>query len=227
MNRCEFSESGDNMYSIDTAIVLAGGNSKRMGFDKQFIDIGSISITEHIIESLKELFPNVILVTNKPQAYCRKDIEIIEDIYKGFGPLGGIHAGLMKSQSQYNYILACDMPYINKDYIRYMIKRLEESKYTAEAVITKYGQWIEPFNAFYSKALIPRIEAGMLAEKKKISGLLRMAEVLYIEEEEARNFSPDWNMFMNINTEKDLMIYRAMKQEDMYGAYQASNINKI
>ena len=90
----KFSESGDNMYSMDTAIILAGGNSKRMGFDKQFINIGSMSITEHIIEALKELFPNVILVTNKPQAYCRKDIEITQDIYKGFGPLEAYMQGL-------------------------------------------------------------------------------------------------------------------------------------
>ena len=215
------------MYLMDTAIILAGGHSKRMGFDKQFLNIGHMSITEHIIETLQELFSNIILVTNKPHAYDRKDIIITQDIYKGLGPLGGIHAGLMKSQSQYNYILACDMPSINKDYIRYMYKRLEDSKYNAEAVITKYGQWIEPFNAIYSKALLPRVEAGILAENKKISGLLKMAKVLYIEEEEARNFSPDWSMFMNINTEKDLMMYRAMKQEGAYGAYQTSKVNEI
>lgn len=215
------------MNLINTAVILAGGNSKRMGFDKQFMDIGSKNITEYLIDELKEIFPHIVVVTNKPQAYKRADIQITEDIYKGFGPLGGIHAGLMKSQSKYSYIVACDMPYINKDYIKYMVKRLEEAEYSAEAVITRYGDWIEPFNAIYSKDLLPRIEAGIFAEKRKISGLLKMAKVMYIEEEDARRFSPDWNMFMNLNTEKDLMIYRAMKQEDMYGAYQASNSNKI
>jgi len=227
MNKCEFSESGDNMYSIDTAIVLAGGNSKRMGIDKQFISMGSKNITEYIIDELKELFSNVVIVTNKAHAYKRTDIDITEDIYKGIGPLGGIHAGLMKSKSRYSYVVACDMPCINKDYIRYMVKKLEKSKYSVEAVITKYGDWIEPFNAIYSKDLLPRIEAGIFAEKKKISGLLKLAKVLYIEEEDARRFSPDWRMFMNLNTEKDLMVYRAIKQEDMYGAYQTDSINEV
>jgi len=215
------------MGLIDTAIILAGGNSKRMGFDKQFISMGDMSITEYIIIALKPLFSNVILVTNKPQAYDMADVEIAEDLYRGYGPLGGIHAGLTKSQSQYNYIIACDMPYINKDYIQYMTKILIDSEYKAEAVITKFGDWIEPFNAFYSKALIPKIEASIFMDKKKISGLLNMSEVLYVEENIARSFSPDWSMFMNLNTEKDLMSLRASKQEGLYGIHQRDTANKI
>lgn len=211
----------------DTAIILAGGKSRRMGFDKQFISMGDMSITEYIIEALKSLFPNIILVTNKPQAYDRSDIEIVEDQYKGFGPLGGIHAGLMKSQSRYNYLIACDMPYINKNYIKYMMKKLEQSEYKAEAVITRFGDWIEPFNAFYSKELIPKVEASIFMDNKKISGLLKMADVMYIEERIARDFSPDWSMFMNLNTEKDLMALRASKQEDSNGIHQADTVNKI
>ena len=215
------------MSLIDTAIILAGGNSKRMGFDKQFISMGDISITEYIMTALKPIFPNVILVTNKPQAYDRTDIEIAEDLYKGFGPLGGIHAGLLKSHSLYNYIIACDMPYINLDYINYMKKALADDSYKAEAVITRFGHWIEPFNAFYSKALIPKIEAGIFMDKKKISGLLNISEVLYIDENIARSFSPDWRMFMNLNTEKDLMALRASIQEDGYGIHQADTADKI
>ena len=224
---CIIIDLGDCMNFMDTAIILAGGNSRRMGFDKQFISMGDMSITEYIIDTLKPLFPNIILVTNKPQAYNRADIEVVEDKYKGFGPLGGIHAGLMKSQSRYNYITACDMPYINGDYIRYMIRRLEKNEYEAEAVITRFGDWIEPFNAFYSKTLIPKIEAGIFADKRKISGLLKMADVIYIEESIARQYSPDWDMFMNLNTEKDLMALRASKQEDGYGIHQTGIANKI
>lgn len=215
------------MSLIDTAIILAGGKSKRMGFDKQFLSMGDMCITEYIIVALKPLFSNVILVTNKPQAYDRADIEVTEDLHRGFGPLGGIHAGLVKSKSQYNYIIACDMPYINKDYIQYMTKALTNSGYKAEAIITRFGDWIEPFNAFYSKSLIPKIEASIFMDKKKISGLLNMAEVIYINENIARSFSPDWSMFMNLNTEKDLMSFRASKQEGVYGIHQADTVNKI
>lgn len=224
---CIITDLGDFMNLMDTAIILAGGNSKRMGFDKQFISMGNMSITEYIIEALKPLFPNIILVTNIPQAYEKSDVEIAEDLYKNIGPLGGIHAGLMKSKSRYNYIIACDMPYINKDYIKYMAKRLQDGDYRAEAVITRFGEWIEPFNALYSKALTTKIESGIFMDKKRISGLLKMSKVIYIEESRARSFSPDWSMFMNLNTEKELMAFRALKREDIYEAYQRNNADQV
>ena len=188
----------------DTAIVLAGGKSKRMGFDKQFLSIDGIYITEYIIDILKPMFNNIILVTNKPEAYKDRDIVLAEDFHKDFGPLGGIHIGLKKSQSLYNYIVACDMPYINKAYIDFMKKKIEEENYKKDAVITRFGNWIEPFNAFYSKALLSQVEESILSEKRKISSLLSMGNVLYIEEEVARVFSSDWKMFTNLNTEEDL-----------------------
>ena len=192
------------MFLINTAVILAGGKSSRMGFDKQLLNVEGLNITDYIIESLKPIFKNIIVVTNKPSLYKDKDIIITGDYYKGYGPLGGIHAGLLKSKSLYNYFVACDMPYISIDYIKYMMKRINENNYETDAVITKFGDWIEPFNAFYSKRLIPHIEEYILKGNKKIGRLLDDSKVLYIEEKVARAFSPDWGMFTNLNTEKDL-----------------------
>lgn len=200
------------MALMNTAIILAGGKSTRMGFDKQLITIEGVNITKYIIRVLKSIFENIIVVTNKPSLYEDKDIIIIEDFYKGYGPLGGIHAGLMKSQSIYNYFVACDMPHINIKYIEYMMKRIIEDNYETDAVITKFGEWIEPFNAFYSKRLMPFIEDNIIKDKKRISELLDRANVLYVEEEVARGFSSDWSMFTNLNTAKDLKKFRVLKK---------------
>lgn len=199
------------MNLADTAIILAGGKSSRMGFDKQFIEIDGIYITEYIIDMLRPIFKSIILVTNKPECYHRSNVLIVEDYYKNFGPLGGMHIGLKKSESQYNYIIACDMPYINKAYICYMKKQLKEDGYRKQAVITKFEDWYEPFNAFYSKALLPRIEENIMQNNHKISGLFTPSQVLYIEEQKARAFSPDWAMFTNLNKEEDLEKWRLMK----------------
>ncbi|MGE5677685.1 MAG: molybdenum cofactor guanylyltransferase, partial [Pseudomonadota bacterium] len=127
-----------------------------MGFDKQFIEIDGMYITEYIIDLLRPIFKSIILVTSRPDCYCsKKSVVLAEDYYKDSGPLGGMHIGLVKSESQYNYVVACDMPFINKAYIDYMKKLLKEDLYKKSAVITRFGDWIEPFNAFYSKALIP------------------------------------------------------------------------
>lgn len=208
---------GDTMTLMDTAIILAGGKSSRMGFDKQLIKIGDICITEYIIEILKPIFKNIIVVTNKPELYKNKNVDIAQDFYKGYGPLGGIHAGLLKSQSIYNYFIACDMPYVNTGYIEYMMKRIIETNYEKDAVITKSGDWIEPFNAFYSKELLPLIEDNIIKDKRGISELLNRSSVLYIDEYIARGFSPDWSMFTNLNTKNDLMALTTLltnKSED-------------
>jgi molybdenum cofactor guanylyltransferase len=96
------------------------------------------------------------------------------------------------------------MPYVNIAYIDYMKKLLEKDQYSKSAVITKFGDWIEPFNAFYSKALIPQIEENITQKKRKISSALCSSQVLYIEEKTARGFSPDWSMFTNLNSVDDL-----------------------
>jgi hypothetical protein len=94
------------MILMDTAIILAGGKSTRMGFDKQLINIGDTCITDYIITILKPMFKNIIVVTNRPEIYKDPEMAVIEDFYKGYGPLGGIHAGLLQSQSMYNYIIS-------------------------------------------------------------------------------------------------------------------------
>ena len=192
------------MILINTAVILAGGKSTRMGFDKQLIKVGDIGITDHLIATLKPMFENIIVATSKPELYKGKDVVVTEDIYKGCGPVGGIHAGLLKSRSMYNYFIACDMPYVNKYYIEYMIKRIKENPYGHDAIITRTADWIEPLNAFYSRNLIPYIEDNIMKNKVKIKELLDRSDVLYIDEHIARSFSPDWGMFINLNTQKDL-----------------------
>lgn len=200
------------MSCADTAIILAGGKSSRMGFDKQFVEIDGISITEYIIDTLRPIFKSIILVTSRPECYRNnKSVTIVEDYYKDFGPLAGMHVGLAKSESQYNYMIACDMPYINKAYIDYMKKLLKKGHYKDSAVITRFGDWIEPFNAFYSKALIPQIEENIMQNKQKISSIFTDSQVLYIEEQKARAFSPNWAMFTNLNKVEDLENLRLLK----------------
>jgi molybdopterin-guanine dinucleotide biosynthesis protein A len=188
---------------METAIILAGGKSSRMGFDKQFLKLQDKYVIEIIAERLKEVFSEIIIVTGRPEEYVKYGFKLVEDEVRNFGPLAGIHVGLKNSGSIYNYVVACDMPFINLKYIRYMMQLIEESDDRVDGVITKLGDWIEPFNAFYSQNLISRIEENMKNGKRQINLMLQDANVLYVSEAKAREFSPDWEMFTNINTFKD------------------------
>jgi molybdopterin-guanine dinucleotide biosynthesis protein A len=191
------------MKSMDTAIILAGGKSSRMGFDKQFLKFKDKYIIELLLERLEGMFGEIIIVTNKPEEYVTYGCILTEDEVKGFGPVAGINAGLKSSSSLYNYLIACDMPFINPEYIEFMKSVINGRENDADAVITRLGDWIEPFNAFYSKSLIKKAEENITLGKRKINSLLNGSSVTYISEAKAREFSPGWEMFMNLNTFED------------------------
>ncbi|MDY0257333.1 molybdenum cofactor guanylyltransferase [Gudongella oleilytica] len=193
------------MKSFGSAIILAGGKSTRMGFDKQLLRLRERSLIEGLIRRLGGSFHETIVVTNRPELYIGLADKITGDIIPDMGPLSGIHAGLSAASSEYSFVIACDMPQLNTKYIDYMMELLNKNE--SMACITKFGDWIEPFNAFYSKALIDHIESFLMGGGKAVHRLLMNHNVEYIPEEVARGFSPDWGMFFNLNTREDLLKY--------------------
>ena len=194
-----------NMKKFGTAIILAGGMSSRMGFDKQLLKIDERKLMDSLINKLNKEFSEIIIVTNKPELYIGLSHKITTDILVGTGPLGGIHAGLCLSTSKYAYVVACDMPNINLDYIRYMRDKMGNSN--SYGCITELGEWIEPFNSYYSVDIINEIEKFLETKKRSISAMLRNLDITYIEENDARRYSPNWDMFLNLNTKEDLHKY--------------------
>ncbi len=193
------------MEKFGTAIILAGGKSSRMGFDKQFLKINERRLMDSLVHKLKDEFEEIIIVTNKPEYYIGLSHRITKDIIEDKGPLGGIHAGLKLSSSQYAFVVACDMPNMNIDYIRYMKKSIGNRD--LDGCVTKFGDWIEPFSSFYSKDIVEQIENHLKSNFRSINSLLKNLNICYIDENKAREFSPNWDMFLNLNTKEDLNKY--------------------
>lgn len=186
-----------------TAVILAGGLSQRMGFDKQKLRVHDQALIKRQILILNKHFDHIIVISNNELSLSYEDlrgVEVYKDILKGMGPLGGIHAGLTYSLNDMIYVLACDMPNINEDYISY----LSDQKDGYQAVVSQFGQWIEPFHGFYHKSLIKPIERYLIKGKRSIFDLLKHQNTCYIPEEIVRNFTPDWDLFFNYNTRDDL-----------------------
>lgn len=199
------------MKKFGTAIILAGGKSSRMSFDKQLIKIRDRYLVDIIIDNLRKCFEEIIVVSNSKNIYIDKNIIVTEDEFRSLGPLGGLHAGLKRSSCIYNYVVACDMPYINNEYIEYMLKILKESD-EVDGLITRLGEWIEPFNCFYSKNIVTNIEEYINSGQRSIHSLMKKLNVIYIPEKEARYFSPQWEMFENLNTKEDLEKFKEIKE---------------
>lgn len=197
------------MKRFYTAVILAGGQSTRMGFDKQLLSVNRIRLINYLIKKLYNEFEEIIIVTNTPSYYEDLTCKIVGDEIKGKGPLGGIHVGLKNATSKYVYVLACDMPNVNLEYIRFMKDEINDKE--VDACITKLGRkWVEPFNAFYSKTIIKSIEDNLLNGKRSLYSFIGKIDSMYIEEKQARKFSPNWDMFFNLNTKEDLGKYQQL-----------------
>ncbi len=188
-----------------SAIILAGGKSSRMGFDKQFMEIENQKLMDKLINELEKDFDEIIIVTNKLEEYKDSKHKITSDIIVGRGPLSGIHSGLMEASYKYSFVVACDMPKINLDYIRYMKKVLEEE---LDGCVTLLGNHLEPFHGFYSKDIIEDIEKYLKKNRKSVNSFIKELNFKYIEESCARKFSPNLDIFSNLNTLEDLKSYK-------------------
>jgi len=199
-------DRGDVLKEFGTAIILAGGKSSRMGFDKQFLMIREKRLMESMIDKLNKEFNEFIVVTNKPEYYVDFPHKLVTDKIVGQGPLSGIHAGLSEADSKYSFVIACDMPNINLDYIRYMKESIKNTDY--DGCITYSKDWIEPFSSFYSKEILQDLEKSLLAGQKMIYPFIKEHNFYYVDEDIARKFTPDWDIFINLNTQEELEYYK-------------------
>lgn len=200
------------MKEFGSAVIIAGGKSSRMGFDKQKLSIKRNRLINQIIKTLNSKFDEIIVVTNTPTFYTDLPCVTIKDIIPDMGPLSGIHAGLKYASSKYVYVIACDMPVISLDYIEYMMEGLKGKKY--DGCITRFGNWIEPFNAFYGNKTADYFEDYLASGKRSVFKAIEALDCLYIEESDGRRFSPEWEMFDNLNTREDIKRFTRKKPAD-------------
>lgn len=198
------------MNKFGSAIILAGGKSKRMGFDKQQLSFKQMKLVNQQIEKLSHLFEDIIVVTYSPHYYQNLRCRTVCDELKEKGPLAGIHVGLKHAISHYTYVLACDMPHINRAYIRYMQQRI--GTHNVDVCLTQHGsKRMEPFNAFYAKSMVKKIERYLLKNKRSVCGLIEQCEAYLVDEKQARRFSPQLDMFLNLNTMEQVKKYQRQK----------------
>ncbi|MEK6700367.1 MAG: molybdenum cofactor guanylyltransferase [Nitrospirota bacterium] len=182
-----------------TGIVLSGGGSRRMGTDKAFLELSGRPIIEHILDVLHGVFETVIIVTNSPPLYAAYDTVVVTDALEAPGPLTGIYSGLLASKDDYNFIVACDMPFLNPALLSYMTGLAEGY----DAVVPKIGGFCEPLHAVYSRGMLPRIESSIRRNSQRLHGLFEGVRVRYVAGEEIDRFDPQRRSFKNLNTPQE------------------------
>ncbi|MBC8470274.1 MAG: molybdenum cofactor guanylyltransferase [Planctomycetes bacterium] len=178
-----------------TAIIMAGGESRRMGIDKSMLSIKGQSIIEVICEQLRGSFDEILISANQVDKFAFLGFKVVPDKVPEWGPLMGIASALEASASEYNFVVACDIPKINLNCVHKMLTEAIESR--ADIVVPVTGkEKYEPLFAIYRKSTLEVINKTLSSGKNKITDVFTLCKVKYIEMEDA-----DW--LINLNTIAD------------------------
>lgn len=205
------------MDNFRSAVILAGGKSSRMEFDKQLLVINEKRLIFSIAKNLEKHFDEIIIVSNKKEYYKGCKYKVVSDELKEMGPLAGISAGLKHSSSKYVYIVACDMPNTDHKYIEYLKNKVAQDiriNNDYDIYLSKINNNIELFNGFYKRELSEEIKSYLINGTKKsiISFYERCNKsVSYICDLEFNKYKFKKDMFINLNTKQDLYLYQNIK----------------
>jgi len=190
-----------------SAIVLAGGKGSRLGIDKARLtlrlDEGQAvgrTLLEGIVEKLLAISEEVIVVGHGEVLCGHLRARAVGDVYPGTGPLGGIYSGLQAATSHHALVVACDMPFLNLDLLRYMINQPRDY----DVLIPKWRGRLEPLHAIYSKNCLTPIEELLKHDNLKILDFFDRVRVRYVLEEEINRYDSQHLSFFNINTSEQL-----------------------
>jgi molybdopterin-guanine dinucleotide biosynthesis protein A len=198
------------------ALILAGGENKRLPVIKGFIEIKGWKIIESNINLLRQIFDCVIISTNEPGLYFYLGVPMVGDIVKHKGPMTGILSALVTLEPPEIFVTACDMPFIKPQLVKYIVNKWTQSKGNSSlitrhpspkngwnAAIPVFDGKSQPLLGIYSKRIIRNMEDAIKKGNRSLREFLKKLDVLYIGEEEVRAIDPEGKSFVNINTLED------------------------
>lgn len=193
-----------------TGVILSGGMSSRMGVNKSLLMIDDNPLIGFVFERMQRVFSKIIISTNEPELYDFLDAEKVEDIYKGFGPLAGIHSSLCRTSTERIFVVSADMPFLLPDLFRFLIQIKSED----DIVVPKADNRVQYLCGLYGRRLIPVAENILSASREAVGknkelirsslSLWNFAEragVTVIDVTEKIFYMKD--LFFNINTPED------------------------
>lgn len=181
--------------------IVAGGASTRMGRSKAGLELEGIPMlvrTAMLVESVSGAAPRVI---GEPKGAGSHGLTVIGDDRPGAGPLGGIATALRAANAPWNLIVACDLPYLTKPWLEFLVARALASR--ADAVVPTTTRGMEPLCAVYHKRCEGAIEAALERGVRKVQDGLMELLVELIDPFEWKEFDSEGMLFKNMNTPED------------------------
>lgn len=183
-----------------TGIVLAGGQSRRMGRDKAFLPWGRTTLIEHVLERLRPVTDELIVAVKDARAFRHLPATVVEDAVPGAHALGGLYTGLRAASHEVCFVCGCDMPLINP----VLVSALAGLINGYHLVIPRSTRGLEPLHAVYRRsAVLPAIGQQVQRQRWDVLALVSQLRARIVEREVLQRVDPTGLCCTNLNTEKD------------------------
>lgn len=178
-----------------TGVILAGGKSSRMKFNKAFAEVSGVPVINIIIEKFARLFNETIIISNEPELFEHLGLAVYTDIYPRMGPVSGIHSGLWHARYDKTFVCACDLPFINMEMVEYMLNKLDDY----DSVVPEIDSYLQPLAAVYSRKCIPVLTSCLKDDRVKLVRIFEELNALVLNRGELEKFGIVEEIFLNVN----------------------------
>jgi len=188
-----------------TAVILTGGESKRMGADKASVVLSGKPLLEHVLAQLEPLFADILISVREK----RPDIVYpqIVDGSESRGPMVGIQSALEAVKTDWVFVIACDMPLISTG----LIQHLAGLRSQHDAVVPFAFNRPQPLFGFYNKTCLPLMEARMKQGKRSMIRLLDDLDTYLLSEQQVKVTDPELKSLLSLDTMEDVKEVERLK----------------
>jgi len=177
-----------------SAVLLAGGESRRMGKDKATLLFRGKPLWQIQLELLRKLEPTEIFVSARTDLPWRPgNVHFVADDPPSRGPLSGLAAALARMRAKHLLALAIDMPFMTEKYLRFLCSQIDSGR----GVLPKIDNRAEPLAAIYPQEALANVQSALSGEDfslQTVTGGLVAAgklQVMPVTTQERKLF---WNM---------------------------------
>lgn len=176
-----------------------------MGGDKRRLHIRGVSLAAWVLDRLRPLVSELVVVISEPDTLPDLDARVVTDQFPGMGVLAGVHAGLSAARCAWAFVVAVDMPLLNRDLLRAMARYVDLA--TDDLVVPRWQGMLEPLHALYRAAVCgPAAERALRNGQRRIVAFYPEVRVREMLETEVRRWDPTGDSFFNVNTPADWQI---------------------
>lgn len=184
------------------AVVLAGGQSRRMGRDKATLTLGGERLVDRAVRIAGEGFTEIVVVRGHPDRPAIPAVAArqVTDELPGQGALGGIHAGLQAIEAPAAVVIACDMPLLEGAFLTWLAGQLGDHA----VAVPRSASGLQPLCAAYDRACLPAIEKSLARGQRQVFAFYPQVRTRELRPSEGDPWPGSEERFTNVNTPEDL-----------------------